>query len=734
MNSDERRSTSTSSVHPPLPKGEVMSDDEVLTAPAEFDFAMTRRSFVQVLGAGILVSAVARPLLAQRGERRGDPVPISARIHLGKDGSITVLSGKVEIGQGARTELSQAAAEELRVPVERIQMVLGDTALVPDDGITAGSRTTPETVPAVRQAAAAVRALLVAHAAQQWNVQPEAIEVRDGVATDATGRTLGYADLAQDEQAAQSLSQAVPEGVTLTPVSQWRVLGTPVRGADRRPHVTGEHKYPSDLARDGMLYGKVLRSTNYGAKLVSVDLGPAQAMQGVVAVRDGQFIGVAAPTSHVARQAIDAITPTAKWDNPPQPNSTEVYDYLRQHADGGVPPNPFADELATASKVLRQTYHVAYVQHVPLEPRTALAEWSSDGKLTVWTGTQNPFGVHAELCRALRLSDEDVRVIVPDFGSGYGGKHTGEAAIEAARLARAAGRPVHVRWTREEEFAWAYFRPAAVIDVQASLDAQKRLTSWHFVNINSGPAAIDTPYKVAKNRSQFVKSQEPLRQGSYRALAATANNFARESFMDELAAEASIDPLDFRLAHLENERLRAVLEEAARQFKWREQVGKHQPDRGIGLACGTEKGSCVAACVEVAIKAQKQIEVVRVCEVFECGAILNPDNLRSQVEGCIIMGLGPALREEMKFKDGVFENATFRRYRVPHFSDVPTVEVHLLNRPDLPSAGGGETPIIAIAPAIANAVYHATGTRTRQMPIRLAADTGDNGGEADANA
>ncbi len=718
----------------PLPGGEGTRDEEKLTGSVEFDFAVTRRSFVQALGAGILVSAVARPSLGQRRDRGREPVSIAARIHLGQDGKITVLSGKVEIGQGARTELAQAAAEELRVPVERIEMVLGDTAQVPDDGITAGSRTTPQTVPAVRQAAAAARAILVGLAAQKWNIDPSAIRVADGVAGDADGgRTLSYAELAGDAAAAEQLSQTVPDNVAVTPVRQWRVLGTSVRGVDRRSHVTGEHKYPSDLIVDGMLYGKVLRPTHYGAKLISVDLTPGQAMPGVAAVRDGQFVGVAAPNSFLATKAIEAIAATAQWDDPPQPSSSELYDYLREHADGGVPANPFADELAQAANTLRQAYHVAYVQHAALEPRIALAEWSDDGKLTVWTGTQNPFGVEGELRQAFRLSGDAVRVVVPDFGSGYGGKHTGEAAIEAARIARGAGRPVHLRWTREEEFAWAYFRPAAVIDVEASLDARGRLTSWHFVNINSGRAAVDTPYQVAKNRSEFVRSREPLRQGSYRALAATANNFARESAMDELAAAAGADPLDFRLAHLENERIRAVLAEAARQFGWRERVKKQQRNRGVGLACGMEKDSCVAACVEVEVRPPSRIRVVHVCEVFECGAILNPDNLRSQVEGCVVMALGPALREEMRFKDGVFENATFRRYRVPHFNDVPTVDVHLMNRPDLPSAGGGETPLIALAPAIAGAVYHATGTRVRQMPIKLGQDDdGDDAGEDDA--
>jgi isoquinoline 1-oxidoreductase len=349
----------------------------------------------------------------------------------------------------------------------------------------------------------------------------------------------------------------------------------------------------------------------------------------------------------------------------------------------------------------------------------AVAEWQ-DGKLTVWTGTQNPFGYHGELARTFRLSTDQVRVVVPDFGSGFGGKHTGEAAVEAARLALAAQRPVSLRWTREEEFTWACFRPAALIDVEASLDGRGALTSWHFINVNSGPAAIDTPYRVPQARSRFVASDAPLRQGSYRALAATANNFAREAFLDELAAAAGADPLDFRLAHLENDRLRAVLQAAAARFSWRQRVQEKQPEVGVGLACGTEKGSYVAACVEVAVdRALGQIQVRRVCEVFECGAILNPENLRTQVLACILMGLGPALREEIRFENGRLLNPNFDDYQVPRFRDVPELDIHLLNRPDLPSAGGGETPIIAVAPAIANAVFHATGVRIRAMPIRL---------------
>ncbi|MEP0842792.1 MAG: xanthine dehydrogenase family protein molybdopterin-binding subunit, partial [Phycisphaerae bacterium] len=594
------------------------------------------------------------------------------------------------------------------------------TSLVPNDGTTAGSRTTPSTVPAVREGCAAARMLLAGLAAEQWHVDAAAVEISGGKARHAaSGREMTYAELAALEGAAGAFGRAVPPNVEVTPVREWKVMGQAAVRPNRRDLVTGAHPYPSDVVRPKMLYGKVLRPPSYGAKLTALDEAPAKALPDVVVVRDDSFVGVAAPTSRQAELALKALEKTAKWDRPPHPSSPHVYDYLRQRVRGGVPANPFKDELAKAAKVLKQTYTAAYVQHAPLEPRAAVAEWS-DGKLTVWTATQNPFGVRGELARAFRLSENDVRVIVPDFGAGFGGKHTGECAVEAARLAQAARRPVSLRWTREEEFTWAYFRPAAVIDVEAGLDAAGRLTCWHFVNVNSGGSAVDTPYNAGRARGQFVGSDSPLRTGSYRALAATANNFARESFMDELALAAGRDPLEFRLAHLENPRLRAVLEAAAERFNWKERVRGKDPALGVGLACGTEKGSYVATCAEVAIDpAKRTLAVRRVCTAFECGAIINPENLLSQVNGCILMGLGPALREGMEFQDGRVLNASFWRYLVPRFSDLPELDTLLLNRPDLPSAGAGETPIIGIAPAVGNAVFHATGVRVRQMPIRL---------------
>jgi isoquinoline 1-oxidoreductase subunit beta len=699
----------------------------------------SRRDFIRALGAGILIAVAAEPGAAQVAPRglgrsgrggqrrggfgRGGPSTIAARLHIGLDGIITVMTGKVECGQGARAEHTQAAAEELGVAADQVRLIMADTELVPDDGGTFGSQSTPSSVPSIRRGCAAARNVLCAFAGQRWNVDPKTLNVRGGKVKDAGGKqTLGYADLAADKDAAKLLAGPIPGDVALSAVQSWKVMGTSVPRPNQRDLVTGAHQYPSDIHRPGMLYGKVLRPPAYGATLESLDTSAARAMPGVIVVQDKDFVGVAAPTSFRAAQAIEALANSAKWNPAPaQPSSEKLYDHLREHARGGIPKNPYADE-AKGGKTLAQTYHVAYVQHCPLEPRAAVAEWEGP-KLMVWTGTQNPFRVKSELVSAMGVPENQVRVIVPDFGGAFGGKHTGECAVEAARLARAIGKPVSLRWTREEEFTWAYFRPAALIEAAASIDDSGTLTSWSFINVNSGGNEVQTPYRVAKNQCKFVGSDAPLKHGSYRALAVTANNFGRESFMDEMAHLAARDPLEFRLAHLDEARLRNVLQEAANKFNWAKRASKREPNVGVGLACGTDKGSVVAACVEVKLDDDKKgYKVTHVCQAFECGKIVNPENLNRQVGGAIVMGMGPALREEMRFADGKILNASFRVYQVPRFGDVPELDIHLIDRPDLPSAGAGETPIIAIAPAIANALFAACGIRVRQMPIRLPAE------------
>ena len=687
---------------------------------------ISRRTFVQMIGTGLLITVTEGVSFGQGRSGGGRGIAVAARVHINTDGTITVMTGKVEEGQGSRAELSQAAAEELRVNVDKIRLVMSDSDLTPDDGRTAGSRTTPGTVPAVRQGAATARELLTRLAATQWNVEPGTLDVRDGTITHkTTGNKLTYADLAKSEDVAVLFKNPVSSDVDLTPVEKWQTMGTSVPRPNNRDIVTGSHRYPSDIVRPGMLYGKILRPPSYGATLESIDLSKARAMKDVVVVHEGQFVGFAAPTTFRAAQALEAVAGTASWKTTPHPSSKEIFAYLKEHARTGDRSRPrtkgSVDEaLAKADKVLNETYNVAYIQHTPMEPRAAVAEWN-DGKLTVWAGVDGPHQVKGDLVQALGVSSDRVRVIVPDMGSGFGGKHSGEAAEEAARLAKAARRPVSVRWTRAEEFTWAYFRPAAVIECKGGLDNKGSLIAWDFTSINPGGAAIDTPYNIANTSILSAGSDSPMRQGAYRCLAATANNFARESFMDELAAAAGADPLAFRLAHLDNQRIRTVLEAAARYFDWPSRIKKVTPEISVGLACGTEKDSVVAACVEVGIDRKAgEIKVHEVCEAFECGPIQNPANLTSQVQGCIVMGIGGALREEMEFENGKILNASFARYLVPRFKDVPKIDVHLVNKTDIPSAGGGETPIIAIAPAIGNAVFAATGIRLRSMPMQRA--------------
>ena len=687
-------------------------------------FDLARREFFKFLGAGVAVFVVAKDALAAQETPPGSrsfhneelPKEITSWLHLGEDGVVTGFTGKAEMGQSIRTSISQTIADELRVPFESVRLVMADTSLTPFDAGTFGSRTTPTMTPQFRRVAEAARNLLIGVAAKEWNVAPEGLVAADAKVTDpASKRSLSYAELARGKTLAQNLPAEDP----VTPATKWKVAGKPLPKVDGRAFVTGSHQYTSDIRLEGMLYGKVLRPPSFGATLTSVDDSAAKAMSGVTVVRDGDFVGVTAPSVHEAQKALDAIR--AQWKEVPQVSSKEIFSYLKKNAEPSSnerfrhQKGSVEEGLAAAAHRLETTHNVAYIAHAPLEPRVAVAQWT-DGKLAVWTGTQRPFANRDELASVFHIPESSVRVIVPDTGAAYGGKHTSDAAIEAARLARAAGKPVKVLWTREEEFTWAYFRPAGVIEVKSGISKDGKLTAWEFHNYHSGMSGIETPYDAANQHTEYHQVPLVLRSGSYRGLAATANHFARESHMDALAHVAQIDPLEFRLKNLSDVRMRAVLEAVAKSFGWPRK--KTQEGQGFGLACGFEKGSYVATCAEVAVNyASGDVRVIRVVEAFECGAIVNPDGLRNQVVGAIIQGLGGALFEAVEFGNGRITNPHFATYRVPRFRDVPEIEAVLLDRKDLPSAGAGETPIMAIAPAVGNALFDATGIRINNLPL-----------------
>jgi CO/xanthine dehydrogenase Mo-binding subunit/aerobic-type carbon monoxide dehydrogenase small subunit (CoxS/CutS family) len=649
--------------------------------------------------------------------------PDDAWVHVGADGAVTAFSGKVEAGQGTRTALALLVAEELAIPAGSVRLVMGNTDVSPFDVGTFGSRSMPYAAPPVRAAAAAARDLLREAAAERFGLPAASLTVADGLVAGPDGApSISMGELLTGIRRVAR----VPPDRPVSPPATWRSAGHPARALGAAEVVTGGKRFPADISLDGMLHGCVLRAPGYGAVLRTADTAAAEALPGVIMVREDDFIAAAAPDRATALRAIGAIR--AEWDRSPQPSRADLADYLRSHPVNGEGwSGPFRHEagdvdaaLAAAPVRLQASYSAAYIAHVPLEPRSALAHWQ-DGHLTVWTGTSTPFRARRELAEALGLPETAVRVVVPDYGGGFGGKHGSTVAAEAARLARAADCPVRVQWSRHEEFHWGYLRPAALIDVASSASGTGEISGWSFTNINSGSVGILSPYRIPHQRIVYQPADSPLPQGSYRALAATANHFARESHMDELAAQLGTDPLEFRLRHLDDNRLADVFRAAAERLGWRPgaRPAGRQPGAGtgIGIAGGIEKGGRVATAAEVRVEPGGTLRVLRLVSAFDCGAVVNPDNLANQIEGAAMMGLGGALFEQIDFADGVIRNASLSAYRVPRLPDLPEVEVVLLDRPDEPSAGGGETPIVAVAPAIANAVFDACGARLRSMPL-----------------
>ncbi len=502
-------------------------------SPPLHHFEIERRDFVKIFGAGIAVFLVAKDALAQQqgesgGGRRGGfsgeqmPKEISAWLHVDENGAMTVYTGKVEMGQNIRTSLAQAVAEELRAPFHSITLIMGDTQLTPYDAGTFGSRSTPQMGTQLRHVASAACDILVDIAAKQWNVERSRLVAKNGEVTDPAN--AAFAEIWRAGKRDKRLRARFQIPIRWFRVAEWIVSGKSIPKVDGSEFVTGGHKYTSDLKLPGMMYGKVLRPLSFGATLTSVEMSVAQAIPGVVCVRDGDFIGVAAPDTPTAAKAIAAIH--AEWkETPTSVTSANVHEYLKANpqtggrggGEGGGQQRPsgvgdIEQGLAAAAHKLDATYTVAYIAHAPLEPRAAVAQWDG-GKLTVHTGSQRPFGVRDELMNAFHLDEASVRVLIPDTGSAYGGKHTGEFAVEAARIAKAAGKPVKLVWTREEEFTWAYFRPAGVMEIRSGVGADGKLTAWEFHNYNSGGSALNSPYAVANKHEQFHPDAIPAAAG-----------------------------------------------------------------------------------------------------------------------------------------------------------------------------------------------------------------------------
>ena len=674
------------------------------------------RDYFDALGDGLVV--VLAPAQTVPEWEDGWTTSGGVWLHIGADGAVTAFTGKMEMGQDNTTALAMIVADTIGVGLDSVRMVMADTDVCPFDEGTFGSRSIPDAGKMLQAAGDVALDTLLGLASDRLNVSPSDLAPGGGVFRSRDGaRAIRYSDLLAgvrrlEETGGRSARPAV--------AATRRLTGRPAPSVTGVAAVTGRRPYVTDLSRPGMLHGRALGPPAPGATLRSVDVSGARPIPGVTVVEEGDFVGVVAPDVGTLDRAMAGIR--VDWAVPAGPLPAELDDHLRTHPieQDGWDGN-FTHEkgdvdaaLAGAAAQLTATYTSAFIAHVPLESRAAVAEWAGE-RVTVWTATQAPFWARDELAEELGVTKDRVRVIVPPAGGGFGGKHAAGAGLAAARLARAVGRPVKVRWRHTEEFAWGHVRPAAVIDVRCGAGTDGTITGWEFRNVNSGRSAIAPPYRIANQRLSYQPATPPLRQDSYRALAATANTFARESAVDELAHAIGADPLAFRLANVDDDRLAAALRAASERAGWGDRG--ERAGVGLGIAGSVEKEARVATCAQVRVGADGVVDVDRLVTAFDCGAIINPDNLANQVEGAAIMALGPALFEAVRFDNGRITNDSLSTYRVPRFRDVPTVEVVLIDHPEIPSAGGGEVPVIAVAPAIANAIFAASGCRLRSMPL-----------------
>ncbi|BDU75087.1 xanthine dehydrogenase family protein molybdopterin-binding subunit [Mesoterricola sediminis] len=682
---------------------------------------MKRRSFLQGAAAGSLTLffsglAEAAPVVAPRP---GDyPQDFNAFLKIGADGRIGCFVGKVELGQGIMTALAVLVAEELEVDPAQVDMLMGDTDLCPWDNATGGSLTMWQTAPALRGAAAEARAVLLGMAARTLGAAPADLALQDGLiwVKAAPSRKVSFGDLVKGRRLERHLGRVRPK-----PLAACTRIGKPAPRKDALAKLTGAARYVGDLRLPGTLHACILRPPAHGLTLAQADTAAAEAVPGVRIVRDGTLLAVLHAQPDTARKALALVKGTFQGAEPAVDGDT-LYAHLAAKAGAALVVTSARGDLAggerRASEVLEAEYRNAYESHATLEPHVAVAQWSK-GRMTVWASTQNPFRIREDVAKAIGAGARDVRVISQFVGGGFGGKLVGPEAVEAARIARLVPEtPVQLAWNREEDFFLDTFRPAAVVKIRAGLDKAGGVTFWdcQAAGVNQGEAEFAYDIPVQRYRAAFVPGLHPLPTGAWRAPSAHTNAFARECHLDMLAAKAGIDPVTFRRRLADDARVLHLLDLVLERSGWDPAPGPS--GQGIGIACGAWRQAFVAVAAQVKVdRATGEVRVERVVEAVDVGLVVNPDGARQQVEGAVTMGVGQALAGEVRFKGGRILDRNFDTYRIPRFSWIPRIEVILADRPDMPSQGIGEPPVVPVAAAIANAVFDATGARVAQVPL-----------------
>jgi nicotinate dehydrogenase subunit B len=719
---------------------------------------LSRRDFAAGLGGLVLAFSLdprrAGGQQSLPGSLQGNAM-LDAWLRIGADGTVTVFTGKVELGQGIMTALAQIAAEELDVPLTRITMVAADTGRTPNEGQTAGSQSVENSGTALRMAGAEVRAMLVELAARKLGVGADTLTVRDGVVVARDGRMVGYGELAGEA----NLKREATAKVAPKPPAQHKVVGKPIARLDIPAKVTGGAAFVQDLRLPGMLHGRVVRPARYGDKLESFDEAKIKAMTGVVAVvRDGSFLGVVAEREEQAIKARTALAGSAKWQAGPKlPDPAHLYEHLMGLPSEVKVISEKEAPLPAGAKVVEATYHRPYQAHASIAPSCAVAEFK-DGKLTVWTHSQGVFPLRATIAKAIGLAPSAIRCIHAEGAGCYGHNGADDVALDAALLARATGgRPVRLQWMRDDEFKWEPYGPAMTMRARGAVadgkvvdwsydvysqshnmrpgdpDGVNLLASWYMADAKPpGPArqaaqpngagdrnAI-TLYDFARQRTtHHLIKDNPIRTSALRTLGAYANVFAIESFMDELAAAAGADPVAFRLAQTRDPRARAVIEAVAKAANWKpNEKGDGSRGRGFGFARYKTVATYNAVIVDIEIdRASGAIKVPRVWTAVDSGQIINPDGLTNQIEGGIIQSMSWTLHEAVRFDQNGLLSSDWRTYPVLSMLEVPKVETVLIDRPSEKSLGAGEASQGPTAAALANAFANATGKRLRDLPF-----------------
>lgn len=691
----------------------------------------SRRDFAKFIGGGLVFCFSSRGLAqAPKGKMPGFGPPAGASdwnayLRIGADGRVTVFSGKIEMGQANTTALAQMAAEELAVPVDSIDMVMGDTDLCPWDMGTFGSMSVSVYGAALRSAAAEAREILLELGSERLSVPVSELKAENGAVVAGSGKRVAYADLARGEKITRKPAR---KPAVKTP-AEFKVIGQSVERLDARAKVTGAAKYAGDLRFPGLLYAALVRPPAHGATLRTVDTSEAEKVPGVRVVREEGLVALLAEDPETARLARSKVK--AEYEIPDtKVDQKSIFEHLLAKA-----PQPQSQEkrgdLAEGEKaavrIFEHAYYNGYGAHAPMEPHTAVARMEGD-KLTLWLSTQAPFMAQTQIASQLKPAPGKVRIITPQVGGGFGGKSiTSNEALEAARLAVVTGKPVMVAFDRREEFFYDAFRPAAIVKIRSGIDSAGKICLWDYQVYYAGNRSAEQFYDVPHNLMRVYGSWmaapgvHPFNTGTWRAPGANINVFARESQIDIMAAHLEEDPLEFRLRNTSDARMRRVLEEAARRFGYSPAPAPSR--RGIGMACGIDAGSYVAEIAEISVDGGR-ITVRRITAAQDMGVCVNPKGSVMQMEGCITMGLGYALTEEIEFQGGKILTTNFHQYRIPRFSMLPAIDAFVVKNDALAPQGGGEPAIVPVGGAIANALFDSTGLRVFEMPLTVERVTG----------